>query len=260
MEHVTTDGEVLQVGAMAQSAEIDQIAAVLVKAQAAMPLVEEGQRNTYDKYNYSNLADYQRATRKVLAEHGLAVTGSCTAVEQLPDRQSSKGTAMHVVRVTAVTRLLHTSGQWIECVTYGEGEDRGDKAIYKAITGARKYGIATLLGLATTDDPERTEQESASKGNGQGASRGSNGGNGGSKGGDGDRATDKQMKALWAMSKSEHLTSEQQAWLAKKAKEKLTVKQASSAIKMAKEKIEAAEKKAGGDSPRGEVQDDDIPM
>jgi len=35
------------------------------------------------------------------------------------------------------------------------GQDRGDKAIYQAMTGAKKYGYAMLFSLPTTDDPEQ---------------------------------------------------------------------------------------------------------
>jgi hypothetical protein len=56
--------------------------------------------------------------------------------------------------VKVAVRILHESGEWVEASAWGEGQDRGDKAVYKAITGARKYGVASALGLATTDDPE----------------------------------------------------------------------------------------------------------
>jgi hypothetical protein len=41
----------------------------------------------------------------------------------------------------------------------GEGQDRGDKAFYKADTGARKYALANLFNLATDDDPETDSPE-----------------------------------------------------------------------------------------------------
>ena len=59
-------------------------------------------------------------------------------------------------------RLSHAeSGEWIEIDIIGEGYDRGDKAVYKAITGARKYGLACLFDLVTTDDPETDSPEAS---------------------------------------------------------------------------------------------------
>ena len=37
----------------------------------------------------------------------------------------------------------------------------GDKAIYKAITGATKYAVREMFALASTDDPEKEEISSA---------------------------------------------------------------------------------------------------
>lgn len=42
----------------------------------------------------------------------------------------------------------------------GYAEDKGDKAVYKAITGATKYAFWKCFGLSTGDDPE-TEDEGA---------------------------------------------------------------------------------------------------
>ena len=53
--------------------------------------------------------------------------------------------------------MKDTQGQTEEADGYGEGVDSGDKAPYKAITGGRKYALASLLGLATSDDPERDQ-------------------------------------------------------------------------------------------------------
>ena len=41
----------------------------------------------------------------------------------------------------------------------GVGEDAGDKAIYKALTGALKYFYIQLLSLPTGDDPEDDAQD-----------------------------------------------------------------------------------------------------
>lgn len=132
----------------------DKVASALVHARAKITKVAKGGTNTYDKYNYASLEDFVNATEKVLAEHGLMVSSSARSCESLPERKTSAGKTEYVVRVGLDIRAFHESGQWIQVSAYGEGQDRADKAVYKAKTGARKYGLSLLLGLATSDDPE----------------------------------------------------------------------------------------------------------
>ena len=47
------------------------------------------------------------------------------------------------------------TGYWEETVITGEGIDKGDKAGYKAYTGAVKYYLANTFLVATGDDPEK---------------------------------------------------------------------------------------------------------
>jgi hypothetical protein len=54
---------------------------------------------------------------------------------------------------------MHISGESIEYIGYGEGQDRADKALYKAITGGKKYLIANIFNVPTTDDPETDSHE-----------------------------------------------------------------------------------------------------
>ena len=43
--------------------------------------------------------------------------------------------------------------------------DKGDKALYKAKTGALKYFFATTFLVATKDDPERADEETPKRNN-----------------------------------------------------------------------------------------------
>jgi hypothetical protein len=136
------------------SDKVDKIFPALVKAQAEFHAVGKGGKNDYDNYNYATLEDYIKASSQAMANHGLALITTVPKVERLEDRTTSTGKTEYVAQVEITVRLIHDSGQWIAATCWGEGQDRADKCIYKAITGARKYGISCLLGLATTDDPE----------------------------------------------------------------------------------------------------------
>lgn len=134
-----------------------KIAPALAKAQSQFKSVQKGGENTFDRYRYATLEDDVAAVGHVLADHGLCLLSSVEEVLPLEDRKTAKGGTEHAVRVRLSVRVLHESGEWVEATVWGEGQDRADKAVYKAITGARKYGLAAALNLATTDDPEQDE-------------------------------------------------------------------------------------------------------
>lgn len=139
---------------METSASLANIAPALALAQSEFLTVAKSSENKFDHYKYANLEDYVKAVKPVLAKHGISIITQTDEVIELNDRPTKSGGLEHAVRVQCTTRLLHTSGEWLEVMVWGEGQDRADKAVYKAVTGARKYGLASALGLATSDDPE----------------------------------------------------------------------------------------------------------
>jgi hypothetical protein len=61
---------------------------------------------------------------------------------------------------TLTVRFTATDGKdKLEFTVIGEGQDRGDKATYKAMTGATKYALLKLFLIPTGDDPEKDEDE-----------------------------------------------------------------------------------------------------
>jgi hypothetical protein len=142
---------------MNSSEAMDKLCPALKAAQAGFKRVGKSGENTYDRYKYATLEDYVDSIREALAEHGFSILSSVEDVVRLDARTTKNGGIEHAVQVQLRVRLIHESGQWIEACGFGEGQDRADKAIYKAVTGARKYALASMLNLATTDDPERDE-------------------------------------------------------------------------------------------------------
>lgn len=143
---------------MKSSDAIGKLAAALCAAQAEFKSVGKSGENKFDKYSYANLEDYVTAVRPVLTKHGIVLLSSAEEIIPLDDRQTKNGGCEHAVRVKLTTRIVHESGEWIETSSCGEGQDRADKSVYKAITGARKYALASALNLATTDDPEDEDE------------------------------------------------------------------------------------------------------
>lgn len=129
-------------------------------ARAKMAVVAKSGFNKFDNYSYATLIDYVDAIQGPLDAHGLLVTNDVIHHEFLPDRPTKSQGIEHVVRITLRTRVIHCdTGEWMHIETLGEGQDRGDKAYYKAVTGARKYALAMLFNLATDDDPETDSHE-----------------------------------------------------------------------------------------------------
>lgn len=143
---------------MEQSESVSLIIAALVKVQSLVRPVGKSGDNKFDKYKYSKLEDYQRALEDSLENNGLIVITTVTDWTLLEERKTQKGGIAQWVKVKILLKVFHVSGEWISIESVGEGQDRADKSTYKAITGARKYGVAMLFDMVTTDDPEATRK------------------------------------------------------------------------------------------------------
>lgn len=141
------------------SSAIANIALALHQIQEGLRPIEKKGRNTSQNYSYAKFEDYIEGIKDTLTNAGLMLITTVKEPKRLEPRPTKYGGFQYGVEVAIVVRLFHKTGEWIEVDCYGEGQDSGDKAIYKAITGARKYGVACLFGLATKDDPEDDEDD-----------------------------------------------------------------------------------------------------
>lgn len=127
----------------------------LAAVQARVKAAGKSGSNEYDHYSYAMLNDYCEVIRIPMAENGLALSVDIEKVDRLAPRKTARGGEEQVVIVMVKGILMHESGESISFTGYGEGQDRSDKAIYKAITGAKKYLIANIFNVPTADDPEK---------------------------------------------------------------------------------------------------------
>lgn len=140
---------------MKTSESIKAIAPALLEAKKGMTAIEKGGHNQHDGYKYAKLEDYMRVARPCLEANGLLLITSAPSIVPVEGRITSQGKPQYACYVELRLRVVHAeSGEWMEVVARGEGQDRADKAAYKATTGGRKYGVAMLFDLVTTDDPE----------------------------------------------------------------------------------------------------------
>lgn len=148
---------------MRSSETIGNLATSLIAAQSEFTVVEKDKKNAHHGYQYASLEAFITATREILIKNKLTIVSSNPETEFLPDRVTRDGKVTHAVKASLAIRLIHTSGEWLEINVTSEGQSHEDKAIYKAITGGRKYGIASILNLATKDDPELVDDTDKNK-------------------------------------------------------------------------------------------------
>lgn len=119
---------------------IDNLAAALVAAQAAMvnaPKETKGQVGSQVRF-YTDLPTLTDLVRPILAAHGLAYV-------QLP-------TSAPAGHVGLTTRIVHTSGEWLEDEFQMPCGQNGAQGVGSALTYSRRYALMAALGIAAEDD------------------------------------------------------------------------------------------------------------
>ena len=123
-------------------------------------ILPKGAKNDYDDYEYFSEAQYKELFTGLFSQEKLEWTPSEYQVIEF------KGTDKQPFgrRVTMVYHLQDIETGYEE-ITYHSGEaiDKGDKALYKAKTGALKSYFASTFLVATKDDPEREDEKPTAK-------------------------------------------------------------------------------------------------
>lgn len=147
---------------MQMSEPHDQVSLALFNCQNEVEKVHRGGRNEFHKYNYARAEDVVDAITEVMRKHGLALVTCVMDSRELDPRTTRSGELYFRTRVKMSLTVIHgESGQWIQTFAQGDGEDGGDKGIYKATTGTKKYGIYALFNLTDTNDPENNGNNGA---------------------------------------------------------------------------------------------------
>lgn len=115
-------------------------------------------RNDFHGYDYATEADIVDAIRDELAARNvMCIPRTVKQIRTNVERQTKQGskTAMLLDLEMVFTFMDGDSGEVLECPWMGCGEDSGDKALYKAMTGADKYFLMKTFLIPTGDDPEK---------------------------------------------------------------------------------------------------------
>lgn len=124
----------------------------LRKALKEKGVLKKGGTNTYDKYSYFSEAQYKELFTELFSNAGLEL--SFNEVEYSTFTGSEKQANGRMPKLNFILTDIDT-GFYEETTITGEGIDKGDKAGYKAYTGALKYYLANTFMVATGDDPEK---------------------------------------------------------------------------------------------------------
>lgn len=123
-------------------------------------------KNTFQNYEYATEADYVHAVRPLLIKYGLVVVPLQSQVNavQEPQRLEGEKLGQKLTTVTITYKIvnIHNPDDYVNVMVTGQGSDNGDKGIYKAITGAKKYMLANTFMIATGDDPEKSAKKGKS--------------------------------------------------------------------------------------------------
>ena len=126
----------------------------LAVVRRRLAYVQKRGHNERHHYNYVIAADIAGAVGDLLAELGVVVVPRLESISHEPPRPG-RGEPEHVARVVMSYSFVDVdTAEEITVKTAGEGLDSGDKAPYKAMTGALKYALLQSFLLATGDDPE----------------------------------------------------------------------------------------------------------
>lgn len=115
-------------------------------------ILKKGATNEFDKYNYFSEAQYKELFTELFATCGLELKFNELEYETFEGSEKQANGRMPKLEF----RLFDIdTGFYEETTITGEGIDKGDKAGYKAYTGALKYYLADTFMVATGDDPEK---------------------------------------------------------------------------------------------------------
>lgn len=130
---------------MTTSENIAEIAAALAKAQAEMGNAHLNKTNPHFKSRYADLAAIRDAVVPALAKNDIAIIQPTDIIEG---------------QLVVVTTLVHKSGQFISGIfPVSASANATAQQIGSAVTYARRYSIAAMVGIAAEEDDDGNAAE-----------------------------------------------------------------------------------------------------
>jgi len=124
----------------------------LSSIQKELDKIEKDGKNNRQGFDYVSEAQVKAKLQNKLANHGIMIIPSYEILNTWTN-QTNNGKSMNYVSVMGHFKLTNGVDDYIGTMP-GIGMDSGDKAIYKAETGAQKNFLMQLFLMSTGDDPE----------------------------------------------------------------------------------------------------------
>lgn len=124
---------------MQKSDSIGELAKALATAQGVIQGAKKDSENPFFKSKYADLASVWDACRPALSANGLAVI-------QTTEAEDENGS------IPVETMLAHSSGEWICGLLKVRPMKDDPQAMGSALTYARRYALAAMVGVAPEDD------------------------------------------------------------------------------------------------------------
>jgi hypothetical protein len=134
---------------MKRSEAINELVTALAIAQGKIGGALRDAKNPFYDSTYADLASVWSACREALSSNGLSVVQSAQCIDT---------DAAIPIRVVVTTLLAHTSGQWLESELSMWPRDNSPHAIGSAISYARRYSLASMVGIYQEDDDANKAQ------------------------------------------------------------------------------------------------------
>jgi len=134
-----------------------QLVKKLSKVMQEVKYIQKKGHNKFHNYKYATEADVAEKVREILSQQNVVMIPNMTS-HSIREHTTSKGNREYIATVTMEFKFIDgDTGEEITFTMVGEGQDPGDKASYKAITGAQKYALMKAFMIPTGDDPEQDE-------------------------------------------------------------------------------------------------------
>lgn len=135
---------------------MENIHAKMHRVMSEIGTIEKDKRNDFHKYAYASEFAIKQRIQPLLITEGILLSfsveeASTSEVTTLKGAKETLTTAKVSFRFTSVE-----DGSFVEGRFMGQGQDSGDKGIYKAVTGALKYMLTSNFLIPTGDDPEES--------------------------------------------------------------------------------------------------------
>lgn len=138
------------------NAKLQQKKNALRKLLKEKGILKKGGKNDYDNYAYFSEAQYKDLFTELFSQVGLEL--KFNELEYGLFEGNGKQLNGRMPKLEFALFDIDTGFYELTTIT-SEGMDKGDKAGYKAFTGALKYYLADTFMVATGDDPEKESPE-----------------------------------------------------------------------------------------------------